>query len=79
MPQGGGQGRGGQGGEFGAGGGGRGGGGPGSRGRRGGGAGLGPGGDCVCRSCGTVVPHQPGYPCNQMKCPKCGSGMTRKV
>lgn len=62
----------------GAGGGGR-GGGDGGGGGRGGGSGFGSGGECVCRSCGTVVPHQQGYPCNQIKCPKCGSGMTRKA
>jgi len=47
------------------------------RGRMGGqGAGL--GGDCVCPSCGTIVPHQQGIPCFQVSCPKCGTKMIRK-
>ena len=46
---------------------------------RGGGAGLGPGGNCICPNCGTVVPHTRGTPCNQMKCPKCGTIMTRQA
>ena len=49
----------------------------GGRGRMGGFA-LGPGGDCVCTSCGHAAPHQRGVPCYQMKCPKCGSPMTRR-
>ncbi|MCF7809559.1 hypothetical protein K9N50_01085 [bacterium] len=56
------------------GGGGQGGGGGG----RGGGRGFGPGGECVCSACGHVAPHQPGQPCFQMKCPKCGAVMIRK-
>jgi hypothetical protein len=43
-----------------------------------GGIGLGPGGNCVCPSCGTVVQHQQGVPCFQHKCPKCGAKMTRQ-
>ena len=43
-----------------------------------GGFGLGPGGECVCTNCGHTVPHQRGVPCYQMKCPKCGSPMTRR-
>ena len=42
-----------------------------------GGFGLGPGGECVCPNCGTKVPHQRGVPCYTLKCPKCGSPMTR--
>jgi predicted DNA-binding protein (UPF0251 family) len=49
----------------------------GGRGRMGGFA-LGPGGECVCASCGHTVSHQRGVPCYQMKCPKCGSPMTRR-
>jgi hypothetical protein len=49
----------------------------GGRGRMGG-FGAGPGGECVCTSCGHTVPHQRGVPCYQMKCPKCGSPMTRR-
>jgi predicted DNA-binding protein (UPF0251 family) len=47
------------------------------RGRMGGFA-LGPGGECVCTNCGNTVSHQRGVPCYQMKCPKCGSPMTRR-
>jgi len=49
------------------------------RGRMGGFA-LGPGGECICSNpgCGTTVSHQRGIPCYQMKCPKCGSPMTRR-
>ena len=42
------------------------------------GSSLGPGGNCVCLSCGTKVAHQAGTPCNSMKCPKCGSTMVRE-
>lgn|GEM_PF-276535 len=45
---------------------------------RGGGRALGPGGECVCPSCGEKVPHQQGVPCYEMNCPKCGAKMTRK-
>jgi len=55
------------------GGGGRGGG----RGRSGG-FGLGPGGECVCPNCGTVISHSRGTPCYQITCPKCGAKMTRR-
>jgi len=48
----------------------------GGRGRMGGFA-LGPGGACVCPSCGKTVPHQRGVPCNQLTCPSCGARMTR--
>jgi len=48
----------------------------GGRGRMGG-RGLGPGGNCICPSCGAKVPHQQGVPCYQRTCPKCGSKMTR--
>ncbi|MGC9003960.1 MAG: hypothetical protein ACP5KZ_04555 [bacterium] len=44
-----------------------------------GGFSAGPGGECICPNCGTVVPHKRSVPCSQMKCPKCGSPMTRKV
>ena len=48
----------------------------GGRGRMGG-FGLGPGGYCICPSCGYKVPHQRGVPCYQTKCPRCGAAMTR--
>lgn len=43
-----------------------------------GGFGLGVGGSCVCPKCGKTVAHQRGAPCNELKCPDCGSGMTRQ-
>ena len=49
----------------------------GGRGRMGG-RGLGPGGNCVCLSCGATIPHQRSVPCYQMTCPKCGSKMTKR-
>ncbi len=53
--------------------------GPGSSGRgRMGGQGAGSGGNCVCPSCGEKVEHKTGQPCNQLECPKCGTGMVRE-
>jgi len=49
----------------------------GGRGRMGG-FGAGPGGNCVCPKCGKKVPHQRGAPCYQVKCPSCGTPMTRE-
>ena len=46
------------------------------RGRMGGFA-MGPGGSCVCPSCGATSPHAAGAPCSQQRCPKCGAAMTR--
>ena len=40
--------------------------------------GSGPSGMCQCMSCGYTTPHTIAQPCNQRKCPKCGSMMTRK-
>jgi len=40
--------------------------------------GSGPGGRCVCPSCGYVSSHSRLDPCNQKKCPKCGARMTRE-
>jgi len=37
-----------------------------------------PGGQCKCPSCGYEKAHQPGTPCTQINCPKCGSSMIRK-
>lgn len=42
-----------------------------------GGRGLGPAGECVCPNCGTRTPHERGIPCYKMKCPSCGTTMTR--
>jgi len=54
------------------------GGGGGGRGRMGGNRpGAGPGGYCICPSCGEKVPHQAGSPCYNLTCPKCGSRMVR--
>lgn len=49
------------------------------RGLKGGPFAAGPGGSCVCPSCGEAVPHIVGQPCNQRSCPKCGDKMTRAV
>ncbi|MBW2970110.1 DUF134 domain-containing protein [Candidatus Woesearchaeota archaeon] len=39
---------------------------------------LGPGGNCICPSCGHIVSHQTGMPCIKMKCPKCNVSLTRE-
>ena len=39
----------------------------------------GPGGECVCPNCGTVVFHTASVPCYEMKCPKCGTPMIRAI
>ena len=39
--------------------------------------GIGPGGDCICPTCGMKVLHQAGIPCSSMSCPKCGARMVR--
>ena len=50
----------------------------GGRGRMGGNRpGSGPGGDCICSSCGHRIPHQRGIPCYSAKCPKCGAKMVK--
>jgi len=46
-------------------------------GRQPGGTGEGPGGVCVCPECGYETKHDTGEPCYEMKCPKCGSKLTR--
>ncbi len=48
----------------------------GGRGRMGGQS-MGPGGKCVCPSCGIKVEHKIGVPCYDMSCPKCGIKMVR--
>ncbi|MBN1823014.1 MAG: hypothetical protein JW803_01705 [Endomicrobiales bacterium] len=56
------------------------GGGGGGRGRGMGGGnrqGSGPGGYCVCPSCGNQVAHQQGVPCYSVKCPNCGAQMMK--
>ena len=39
--------------------------------------GMGPGGECVCPSCGHKIPHQAGIPCTEVKCPNCDAAMVR--
>jgi hypothetical protein len=77
MPRGDGTGPGGQG-RGGGRGMGRGQGGGGGRGRMGGPFAAGPGGNCVCPSCGKKAPHVIGTPCNKQNCPECGTIMTRE-
>ena len=43
-----------------------------------GGSGDGPGGKCVCPSCGKEAPHERGVPCYEMECPECGGAMVRQ-
>ncbi|MBD3229596.1 MAG: hypothetical protein GF329_15555 [Candidatus Lokiarchaeota archaeon] len=38
----------------------------------------GPGGFCVCPTCGYKTKHVPGKPCNQMTCPKCNTSLIRQ-
>ena len=45
---------------------------------RGGGYGAGPGGNCICPKCGEKATHQPGIPCFDVQCPKCGAAMVRE-
>ncbi len=40
--------------------------------------GAGPGGYCVCPSCGLRVEHKAGVPCVSVECPKCGTKMIRE-
>lgn len=55
------------------------GGGRGGRGMGGGArAGAGPGGECICPQCGYRAAHQPGMPCMDIKCPKCGVALRRE-
>lgn len=34
--------------------------------------------NCICPSCGAIIPHRAGFPCFQMMCPQCGTPMTRQ-
>jgi hypothetical protein len=47
-------------------------------GRMGGPLAAGPDGYCVCPKCSYKVEHTAGKPCNQQKCPKCGTQMVRE-
>jgi hypothetical protein len=40
--------------------------------------GSGPGGMCVCPSCGHRQPHQRGVPCYSVQCPECGEDMIKE-
>jgi len=44
----------------------------------GGGYAAGPGGSCLCPSCGEETAHHLGVPCTKTKCPNCGAYMVRK-
>jgi|LGVE01.1.fsa_nt_gb hypothetical protein len=44
-------------------------------GRGGGRQGIGPPKECKCPGCGYTIPHQPGQPCANQACPKCGTNM----
>lgn len=35
-------------------------------------------GFCICIECNTKIPHQPGVPCRENSCPKCGKKMIRE-
>jgi len=39
---------------------------------------AGPEGKCICPKCGYKTSHKTGQPCYKIKCPKCGSPMTRE-
>ena len=39
---------------------------------------LGPGGFCFCPKCNERIPHRRGIPCQEEKCPQCGSRMLRE-
>src|SRR3989339_1065009 len=47
------------------------------RGRAGSQFAAGPGGVCICTACNYETAHVRGQPCNQRKCPTCGSPMTK--
>lgn len=49
----------------------------GGQGRNKGGA-HGPGGYCVCASCGYTQAHEQGVKCTTIKCPECGKPLIRK-
>ncbi len=40
---------------------------------------LGSGGNCIGPNCGEKIVHQIANPCITLKCPKCGTSMTREL
>jgi hypothetical protein len=40
--------------------------------------GMGPSGRCVCLGCGATKRHDPGIPCLDERCPRCGKAMVRE-
>lgn len=48
------------------------------RGQQGGATGRGPGGTCVCPSCGHEEPHRQGTPCTRIRCQQCGAALVRR-
>ncbi len=43
-----------------------------------GGNGGGAGGFCICTNCGHKQPHDRGQPCTSLRCPNCGSPLSRE-
>ncbi len=39
---------------------------------------MGSQGYCICLRCGYRTPKQPGVPCREMRCPKCGAVLVRE-
>jgi hypothetical protein len=39
---------------------------------------AGPGGYCVCQTCGYRESHSAGKPCTEKRCPKCGTPLARE-
>jgi NAD-dependent SIR2 family protein deacetylase len=39
---------------------------------------MGTGGTCICPKCGQSIPHRRAVPCQEEKCPACGSKMLRE-
>ncbi|MDD5564238.1 MAG: hypothetical protein PHQ91_11040 [Thermoanaerobaculaceae bacterium] len=40
--------------------------------------GMGAQGTCICLACHATKPHEPGVPCREERCPKCGKAMVRE-